>query len=175
MINIVVGFIELIYTLFLAVITAWLAFTVFSKLTRDLDEIEEVKKNNIAVSVTLGSIIISVGLVVKKAAFPAVATLQTVIDRGVSFFGIIQILGISLISALISIAVSLAGIWLAVKVFTGLTRNVDELTEIRKNNMAVAIIIGAIILLLGMFISQGIENIFGSIIPMPSFEKIRIN
>ncbi|HGE69289.1 TPA: DUF350 domain-containing protein [Candidatus Poribacteria bacterium] len=174
MIDLLIGFIEILLSLLLGIITAWFAFKIFAKLTKDLDEINEIKKNNIAVAILLGSSIISVALVVRQAVYPPISNLQTAINKGLLFLDVLKISGVAILSVLITVLISLLAIWAAIQTFLKLTKNIDELTEIRRNNIAVAIVLGCLIIVIGLFLGQGIQSLLSALIPIPAFERIQI-
>lgn len=174
MLDVFISLLEIIYSLFLCLLIGWLSFYLFSKLTKNIDELKELKENNVAIAIILGAILLSVAIVIKKASFPMVSSLQTVMERGISFGGIIEFLGISLIALLISIAISVIAVWLAIQTFVRLTRGIDEWYEIKKNNVSIAIILAALILIVGILMGQAIEGLLASIIPGPVLEKIQV-
>ncbi|MGC8850321.1 MAG: DUF350 domain-containing protein [Candidatus Bathyarchaeia archaeon] len=63
---IVMGFIQLIIALALAMAMQYVALSTFGKLAKELDEWDELKKGNIAVGVTMAAIVIAVATVVVK-------------------------------------------------------------------------------------------------------------
>jgi uncharacterized membrane protein YjfL (UPF0719 family) len=69
---------------------------------------------------------------------------------------------------------SLAAIWLALRIFLRLTREIDELAEIRANNVAVAFVLGCVIVVIGLFLGHGIQSLLAAIIPMPSFAPVQV-
>lgn len=58
---------QLAVGLFLAVVTVTLAFYLFSALTRGIDEVEELKKGNLAIAGLLAGVVIGAGLMVSQA------------------------------------------------------------------------------------------------------------
>ncbi|MEM2123137.1 MAG: DUF350 domain-containing protein [Candidatus Bathyarchaeia archaeon] len=63
---IAMGFIQLVIALSLAMAMQYVAISVFGKLTKEIDEWSELKKGNIAMGVTMASIVIAVATVVVK-------------------------------------------------------------------------------------------------------------
>lgn len=63
---IVIGFIQLIIALALAMAMQYIALSVLGKLTKGIDEWNELKKGNIAIGVTMAAIVIAVAAVVVK-------------------------------------------------------------------------------------------------------------
>lgn len=174
MIDIVLGLFELVLAVFLGVLTTWFAFHRFTRLTRNIEEMGELKKNNVAVGILLGSTILSVALVVKETSDPVASSLQTVVRGGLSVAGVLKVTAIGLGSIAVALVMSLAAIWLALRIFLRLTREIDELAEIRANNVAVAIVLGCVIIVIGLFLGHGIQSLLAAIIPMPSFAPVQV-
>ncbi len=174
MIDLIIGLAEIVLSLFLGFLTVWFAFKRFARLTREIDEMGALKENNVAAGILLGSTILSVGLVVRQAASPAISSLQTIIHKGLTFLGALKVIGIALASIVVVLIVALAAIWTAVRLFLKLTKDIDELAEIRRNNVAVAIVLGAVIIVIGIFLGQGIQSLLATLIPFPAFSNIQV-
>lgn len=171
---VMVGVVELLLAFGLGFLTVWLAFHSFSRLTRDLDEMNELKQNNTAIGVLLASIVLSTALIVRTALYPSISTWQTLLHRGFSGGDLLVCLGITLFSFFFSAMLALVSIWSALRMFLRLTLEIDELHEISRNNVAVAVVLGALIVVMGLFLSHGVQSLLSAIIPMPSFERIQV-
>lgn len=171
---VVSGVAELLLAFILGLLTVWLAFRCFARLTRKLDEMAELKQNNTAIAILLASVVLSTALVVRKALYPSVSTWQTLLHNGCNAGNALLSLGITLFSFLISAMLALVSIWSALRIFLWLTREIDEFYEISHNNTAIAIVLGALIVVMGLFLSHGVQSLLSAIIPMPSFERIQV-
>ena len=141
------GITELALSFGLGIAVAYVSFRLFARWTKGLDEIGEIKGNHAASGIVLGAMLIASALVVRQAVFPAISTLQTVLFAGgPSARGILVLLGWTLLYVLLAFLSTLLAILAAVRLFLGLTRDIDELAEIRANNVAVAIVLGSVIL-----------------------------
>lgn len=169
-----VGVVELVLAFALGLLTVWVAFRAFSRLTRNLDEMQELKQNNIAMGVLLASIVHATAFIVRTALYPSVATWQTLLHRGFSGVDLLFCLGITLFSFWFSAILALVSIWSALRLFLGLTREIDEFLEISRNNTAIALVLGALIVVMGLFLSHGVQSLLAAMIPMPSFERIQV-
>lgn len=171
---IMIGIVELIVSFVLGFLTVWMAFCWFSRLTRQLEEMKELQRNNIAVGILLSAVLISTALIVRQAIYPSISTWQTFAHQGLDAAGIAAAIGITFLSLVLSFALSLLGIWGAVKIFCRLTRDIDEIAAIGQNNIAVALVLATVIVVMGLFLSHGVLSLLSSIIPMPAFENVRI-
>jgi len=97
-----------------------------------------------------------------------------VVRGGLSVAGVLKVTAIGLGSIAVALVMSLAAIWLALRIFLRLTREIDELAEIRANNVAVAFVLGCVIVVIGLFLGHGIQSLLAAIIPMPSFAPVQV-
>ena len=171
---IIVGVVELVFSFLMGILTVWIAFHWFARLTREIDETHELKKNNIAVGILLSAVLISTAFIVRQTIYPSISTLQTYAREGFDLLSVLKLLGVTLFCLVFSLVLSLSGIWFGIKIFCRLTRDVDEIEEIGRNNISVALVLGVLIVVMGLFISHGVLSLLSAIIPMPSFENIRI-
>ncbi len=131
----------------------------------------EIEKNNIAFGIFVGSILLSVGLIVARAFEPAINL--TDILKGIYtdsyslFFQFVKYLfffvGIALFSALIIIIISM-------KFYNLLTKDIKELEEISKNNISVALIAGVTIIVISFLALDSISLMIESLIPYPKLQ-----
>ena len=66
LVGIVVGFVQLLLALALAVVMQYIGLSVFGKLTKELDEWAELKKGNDAVGIVMAAIVIAIGTIVSQ-------------------------------------------------------------------------------------------------------------
>ena len=146
---------QLAAAIILSAFVAYLAFYLFQWFTRGLDEWQELRQGNAAVGVVLGSILISVSIVLR----PALSVNTSTWDVGNAF----------LFRALLAQALQLAvGLLLAVLtlmlgffLFAALTRGIDEIEELRKGNLAVAGLMAGVVIGMGLMVSEAVGQIMG--------------
>jgi len=144
---------QLAIAVVLSAIAAYLAFYLFQWFTRNLDEWEELRKGNAAIGLVLGAIVISVALVLR----PALSVNTGVWDTGGDLFFRVLLtealqLAVGLVLAIITEA-------LALYLFAGLTRGIDEVEELKKGNLAIAGLLAGVVVAVALMVSQGIEQI----------------
>jgi len=162
------GFIELLLSLIVGIFFVYGAFLIFKWMTKDLNEIQELKKNNIAVGLFYGAVIFSICLIVKGAIEPAITALTSTIKNPDStWLSYVFIAGIMLLQIILSGIFAFLSIYIAIRIFMALTKDIDEIAEIKQNNIAVAIILVTIILSIALFIEPGIKVMMDGLIPYP--------
>ncbi len=174
-IPLVSGLVELLLSFVLGILVAFGAFRLFAKLTKDMDEVDEIRKNNVAVAVVLVSMVVSTGLVARSAIYPVIGALQTVLLEEPGLGAVAAVAARGLAYVLLSFAGAVGAIATGTKIFLRLTRDIDELAELRRNNVAVAIVLAGFILVMGLFLSRGVESLLTALMPDPAFGRIEID
>ncbi len=147
--------VQLIVAVLLAAVTAYLGVFIFEKATRGLDEWEELKKSNVAVGLVLGAVIVGVAIILRPTMSVSIIAGQADVGRAYPYYALliqaVQIL-IGLILAVASIAVSLC-------LFTVLTRNIDEMEELKKGNVSMALLLTGVIIAVSFLVTTAVEDI----------------
>jgi uncharacterized membrane protein YjfL (UPF0719 family) len=145
---------QLAIAIILSAIVAYLAFYLFQWFTRNLDEWEELRQGNAAVGIVLGAIIISVAIVLH----PALEVNTSVWDIGTAnqFFRVLLAEALQLLVGLFLAVITLV---LALFLFAGLTRGIDEVEELKQGNLAIAGLLAGVVLGVGLMVSQAVEQI----------------
>jgi uncharacterized membrane protein YjfL (UPF0719 family) len=144
---------QLVIAIILSAIAAYLAFYLFQWFTRGLDEWEELRQGTPAVGIVLGAIVLSVAIVLR----PALAVNTALWDVGRNLYlrtllaQALQ-LGAGLLLAVITLA-------LALYLFAGLTRGIDEIQELKKGNLAIAGLLAGVLIGVALLVSQAIGQI----------------
>ena len=66
LLNAVVGIIQLIIAVILAVVALFIGFSVFGRITKDVDEQKELKKGNVAFGIVVAAIFVAIAVVVQS-------------------------------------------------------------------------------------------------------------
>jgi len=175
LILLITGIVQIFLSLIIAITLVYFSSKIFRKLITGINETEELKKNNVAVAILNGSIVLALILVVKKSIESAVIifgnTLRNPDSVVSSYFqsGLIMI-GHILLGGIIAFAT----IYTALQIFIKLTADLDELKEIKENNTAVGILLGIIIVSMALLLQPGVDTILNSLIPFPPVSLIDI-
>jgi len=158
------GIIEIIIALIATVFVFLFAFKVYDILTKNIDETKELKVNNIAISIQISSFIFSIMLIVKASLYPAFDALQKILSRDISagliFLTSLKIILIFVLSAIIAFAV----LWLVMKSFMFINKNLDEMNEIKNKNTAVAIAVSILLVSASLLVQHGIVTLLSSFV-----------
>ena len=175
LILLITGIVQVFLSLLIAVTLVYLSSKIFRKMITGINETEELKKNNVAVAILNGSIVLALVIVVKKSIESAITIFGNVLrnpDAVVSSYikSVVIMLGHILLGGIIAFT----AIYAALQIFIWLTKDLDELKEIKENNTAVGILLGIIIVSMALLLQQGVDTILNSLIPFPPVSLIDI-
>ena len=175
LILLITGIVQVFLSLLIAVTLVYLSSKIFRKMITGINETEELKKNNVAVAILNGSIVLALVIVVKKSIESAItifgntlrnpeAVLSSYLNSALIMLGHILLGGI----------IAFTSIYTALQIFIWLTKDLDELKEIKENNTAVGILLGIIIVAMALLLQQGVDTILNSLIPFPPVTLIDV-
>jgi uncharacterized membrane protein YjfL (UPF0719 family) len=175
LILLITGLVQIALSLVIGIFFIYSASRIFQKLTRGINEKEELKNNNVAVAILNGSIVLSLIFVVKNSVESAIiifsntlrnpdAEVLTYIETALIMLGHVILAGI----------IAFSSIYIAMHIFMWLTKELDELQEIKNNNVAASILLGVIIISIALLLQPGIKTVLDSLIPFPPVSLIDI-
>ena len=144
---IALAIIRLILAIVFAVAGLYIASWVLGGLTKGLDEWEEIGKGNSAVAVYMAGIFISVAIIVGPGIIGLFRTLDIV--------GIV----LGFIQLVLALALAVAMQYVGLSFLGKLTKGLDEWAQLKKGNMAVGIVMAAVVVAIGTIVSQGVVSI----------------
>ncbi len=140
----------------------YIAISIFDRTTKNLDEWKEIKKGNVAVAILLGGVIFSIIAII----VPSVANLlhglfnEAIMKNPIS---LVTVFVVNVINLILSLLVASIAISFAFKLIDELTEDIDEEKEIKKGNVAVAILTAIVMLATAMLIKEVIAYILLSV------------
>jgi len=149
---------QLVLGLLLAMGSVYLGLKLLDKLTKGIDEMEELKKGNVAVGIFMAAVIFSIATVVQSG----VAGLSGAV-AGKAGGALILAAGIGVIQLIIGIAIAVVAIYIAVNVLDKITVEFDEMEELKKGNVAVAILMAGVLLAVSFVVQAGVSGIANAI------------
>ncbi len=164
------GAIYVAVSLIMGTATLFVFFKAFHLLTRNIDDIQEIKKNNISVAMINSAMVFSVALFVAEAADAAMEAFKNTIFNYaavISLKGKLLIFGIMLSHFVLAALIAFAVLWLSIALFIRLTRTIDEFAEIRRDNRAVGIYLSVFIISIALILKPGVGRLLKGLIPFP--------
>jgi len=145
--------VEFVVGLVISVFSIYFSLKVVNKLTKNIDEWKEIKKGNIAVGVFMAFIVLSMAVTMA----PAVERISLVPSSISAIKSLIYLIS-EVLNLIVGLIVGLISIHLSMTLFGELTEELNELKELKKGNIAVAVLLGSVVLAVS-FIMSNIVNV----------------
>jgi len=162
--NVVVGLIQLIIAIIFAVLALYIAFAVLGKITKGLNEEKELAKGNAAVGIIVASVFVAIALVVQSGVSGISVGINKALSVGILSVDGLLAVGTAFIQLILGIVLAVAAIYLALYILDKLTKGVDEFEEIKKGNVAVALMMGGVIIAVAVIIQSGVIGITAALV-----------
>ena len=153
-----VGLIQLVIAILLAVVALYIGYSTFSKITKGIDEIQELKKGNVAVGIIIAAIFFAIAIVIQSG----VAGISVGITNALAgdWWSLIA----AFIQLILGIILAIATIYLALNILDRLTKGINEFEELKKGNVAVALMMAGVIVATAVIIQSGVIGITSALI-----------
>ncbi len=164
-VNAVLGIIQLVIAIILAVVALYIGFSVLGRITKGMDEEKEIAKGNTAVGILVASVFVAIGIVVQSGVAGISGGLKAAAqaDSLLSFSGLMPII-LALLQLVLGIVLAIAAIYLALNILDKLTKGIEEFEELKKGNVAVALEMAGVIITTAIIIQSGVQGITAALI-----------
>lgn len=144
-------FASIVYTAlsaFIAIISVYIGLMTFTRLTRKIDEVAELKRGNVAVGATLAAVAVVIGLVTLDA-IPIITT-EFLSGR------IASAIVLAVIQLGTNILIAVFTQFVIIGIFNELTRRkgLNQFEEVKNGNIAIGIGLAGIILMIGIILQN---------------------
>jgi uncharacterized membrane protein YjfL (UPF0719 family) len=146
-----IGVVQLIVGLVLAIASIYIGLSMFGKFTKGINEEEELKKGNVAVGILQAAIILSIANVVQSGVVGLTGALTMGFSINAIIAGVIQLV--------VGIILAVVAIYMAINVLDKITKGIDEMAEIKKGNVAVAILMAGVLIAVSFVVQAGVSGI----------------
>ncbi len=162
-----VGLTKVVFGGLVAALGIWLAFRGLNRLL-GTDAVEDLRKGNTAAGIVHAASLLALGLLVRhaiQATSDAVdltvrtPPLQAAMVAKLAFFSVMHVA--------LSLGVGTAVLALGVLLFDRMTPGLDELGEVRRGNVAPALVLSAILVVLALLTAPGLQAALNGLIPFP--------
>jgi uncharacterized membrane protein YjfL (UPF0719 family) len=160
-VGLVIALIQVLVSLGFAMFAVYAGIRIFDRITKNIDEMAELKRGNLAIGVLLGGVILSFATVIAGGVRSLTNVVLGIGSRtvGATLVG----LGGGILNLLISLGLASAAIYIALNIFGRLTKDMDEEAELKRGNVAVAFLLAAILFSVATVISSGVESVGAAI------------
>jgi uncharacterized membrane protein YjfL (UPF0719 family) len=140
-------------TVVVAGLVTFLGVWLFERATRDIDEWAALREGNLAVGIVMGAIVLAVGIIVRPALQDPIISAD--VGRARPVYEVM----VNTIGLLIALVLAILAVGLAVWLFTRLTTNLDEWTEVAEGNSAVAVLMAGVVLAVALLTATAVDRI----------------
>ena len=174
MIHVLLAVGELIVSVALVVLTLVLSYRLFGRLVVDLDGDKELKAGNLAASILLVAVMVCPAAIVLSTMSSMVFLARSFFLNGREDLSIVQLGGYAVCWIALVLALSLFAMWLALRLFGKLTPDIDELAEVRKGNVAVAVLMAGVIAIVSVSMQEGISTLSHTLVPRTPLGELKL-
>ncbi|HNQ30635.1 MAG TPA: DUF350 domain-containing protein [Methanolinea sp.] len=157
--NALIGIVQLIIAIILAVVALYIGFSVLTRITRGIDEEKELARGNAAVGIIIASVFFAIALVVQSGISGISVGISKALSVGLLSADGITAIVVAFIQLILGILLAVGAIYLALSILDKLTKGVNEFEEIRKGNVAVALEMAGVIVATAVIIQSGVIGI----------------
>lgn len=147
--------VQLIVAVLLAAVAAYLGVFIFEKATSGLDEWEELRKGNVAVGLVLGAVIVGVAIILRPTMSVSIIAGQADMGSAYPYYALL----IEAVQILVGLILAVASISISLYIFAVLTRDIDELEELKKGNVSMALLLTGVIVAVSFLVTTAVEDI----------------
>ncbi len=167
---------EVLISLIFGLLTVFISIKVLNITFLKSKEGNLLIKGNTAISLFAAVIIFCVLYLVHSSVLPSVNALRSMIlgTHEITAKIIFISFGYFLAFFLVSLIISLVIIFLSTQIYLTATIHIDEMSEIKKDNVAVAILISAVLLGMTVFIKPAVQRFISSLVNYETLETIEV-
>lgn len=163
LVDIGLGLVQIIIAALLAALAAYAGLYVVNRATRDVDEWVELRQGNPAIGLVMGAAIVGLALLLR----PTLVLPEVRPDVAPALRPLIS-LGFLALHFLLALLIGLAAMAFTLWLFNRLTRDLDEVAELAKGNMAVAALLAGLLLAIALLIAPAVEALGRTLIAVLS-------
>lgn len=175
LILLITGIIQILLSLIIGILFIYFASKIFQRFTQGIDDTDELKKNNIAVAIINSALVIALIIVVMNSIETSITIFSnTLSNPEADFLTFIKTALLMLGHIALAGIVAIGSIYIGLHIFMRLTKDLNELNEIKENNIAVSIYLSIIIIVLALLLEPGIRTVLDALIPFPKVSFIDV-
>jgi uncharacterized membrane protein YjfL (UPF0719 family) len=158
-VNVIVGFLQLILVVFLAVIAIYIGFFTINRTMKDVDVTSELNQGNKAIGIFVASVFIGITLTVYSCIQGILGGVNRIFADGsltlIDSFDVV----LSFFELILGILLSIGSIYLVILIFSRFIPKTDMIREMKNENIAFASIIAGMIIAVSLIIHIGVLGI----------------
>lgn len=161
-IGFIVAALKLIAAIILSIGGIYTGVNLLDRLTQGIDEWKEIRKGNVAIGLLIAAVMASIIFLVQPRITDFVFSIRTDLPLGT----VAKLLAITFVNYLLGLLASVFVIFLSINVIDRITHDLDEFSELKKGNVAVALILAAALVLVTLAVKAPLDSAFTMLISM---------
>ena len=159
--------------LFSVILGITLLYLTYKSLHKFFQKKYKIKDYNLSFSIVISSILLSVAYLISDIKSPILNSIKMVSSQA-DYQGSIIFDGFKytfLFLSIVIVAVSII-IFISIWLFTLMTKNIDEFSEIKKNNISIGLLLGVIIFSISLMVKESLYFLIETFVPYPEVINI---
>ena len=161
---------ELFFSVILGITLLYLTY---KSLHKFFQKKYKIKDYNLSFSIVISSILLSVAYLIFDIKSPILNSIKMVSSQA-DYQGSIIFDGFKytfLFLSIVILAISII-IFISIWLFTLMTKNIDEFSEIKKNNISIGLLLGVIIFSISLMVKESLYFLIETFVPYPEVINI---
>ena len=164
---------EFVLTAALSVLVVYVNYRLLIVTNRDYDAEEEIKKDNKGVAMLLAGLVVAGGLIVREGIYPVMSILRLHVTTPVPEFAGWQMALLAAGHIVLVFVIAAFTLSLSLRFWGRLTPKVQNGLELQRGNFSVGIVLTGVVLVVALFMSEGISRLTKSLVPQPSMGQVQ--
>ena len=159
--------------LFSVILGITLLYLTYKSLHKFFQKKYKIKDYNLSFSIVISSILLSVAYLISDIKSPILNSIKMVSSQA-DYQGSIIFDGFKytfLFLSIVIVAISII-IFISIWLFTLMTKNIDEFSEIKKNNISIGLLLGVIIFSISLMVKESLYFLIETFVPYPEVINI---
>jgi uncharacterized membrane protein YjfL (UPF0719 family) len=166
-----IGVSKLLFGLFVGVV----GITLSARLVKRFSGFESVdaclRGGNAAMGIILAGAIIAMGLMTQHAVTGTFGALDLVRHQADQLADVLWMLLYAALHIAAALLMGTAVLVFGIRSFMRLTRGIDEVAQIREGNLASALVLAAVTVVLALLAQQGLQTMLDALLPLPALGR----
>lgn len=163
--RILLSLFEFTLTVGLAVAVVYINYRLAIRAIPGYDAEQELKNRNVGIAIVLAAGLIAAGMIVRNGIFPVVSMVRLAFTSNGAYLPLWEVAGVALLQLMLVFAAAIFSLSVSLRTFSRLTRTIQEGTELKAGNPAVGIVLAAVVLVIGLFVSDSMSSVTKSLVP----------
>lgn len=173
--RVVISLFEFVLSVVMSGLVIALTYRVFITANPDFDMEDEIRKGNVAVGTLVGTILFSASMILQRGLSSVVGMFR--LHMSAPEAGDFHLWQWALMAAghlIMSLVLALLTISITLRLFGRLTRRFRAGQELQKGNMAVGVLLSAVVVVAALYVGEGVSSLSKALVPQPTLSRVQI-